>query len=76
MVIQQGGGALAYNNTAAPGVSPASTIYGQYRTLMLEDENSDFIFGNFTGSSIYVLSVERARYKESLLPGSLKFNSR
>ena len=38
---------------------------------MLEDENSDFIFGNFTGSSIYVLSVERARYKESLLPGSL-----
>tara|TARA_Y100000768_G_scaffold61578_1_gene41924 strand:+ start:7228 stop:8262 length:1035 start_codon:yes stop_codon:yes gene_type:complete len=66
-----GGGALAYNNTAAPGVSPASTIYGQYRTLMLEDENSDFIFGSFTGSSIYVLSVERARYKESLLPGSL-----
>jgi|TARA_B100001758_G_scaffold238625_1_gene242014 hypothetical protein len=66
-----GGGALAYNNTAAPGVSPTSTIYGQYRTLMLEDENSSFIFGNFTGSSIYVLSVERARYKEALLPGSL-----
>ncbi len=66
-----GGGALAYNNTAAPGVSPASTIYGQYRSLMLEDENADFIFGTYTGSSIYVLSVERARYKESLLPGSL-----
>tara|TARA_B100002019_G_scaffold30229_1_gene24195 strand:+ start:10780 stop:11814 length:1035 start_codon:yes stop_codon:yes gene_type:complete len=66
-----GGGALAYNNSAAAGVSPASTIYGQYRTLMLEDENSSFIFGNFTGSSIYALSVERARYKESLLPGSL-----
>jgi len=66
-----GGGALAYNNTAAPGVSPSSTIYGQYRSLMLEDENADFIFGTYTGSSIYVLSVERARYKESLLPGSL-----
>jgi len=65
-----GGGALAYNNTAAPGVSPASTIYGQYRSLMLEDENADFIFGTYTGSSIYVLSVERARYKESLFPGS------
>jgi len=38
---------------------------------MLEDENADFIFGTYTGSSIYVLSVERARYKESLLPGSL-----
>ena len=66
-----GGGALAYNNTAAAGVSPASTIYGQYRSLMLEDENASFIFGNFTGSSIYAISVERARYKESLLPGSL-----
>jgi hypothetical protein len=66
-----GGGALAYNNTAAPGVSPASTIYGQYRSLMLEDENADFIFGTYTGSYIYALSVERARYKESLLPGSL-----
>ena len=27
-----GGGALAYNQVAAPGVSPTSTIYGQYRT--------------------------------------------
>jgi len=68
---KNGGGALAYNNAAAAGVSTTSTIYGQYRSLVLEDENSDFIFGNFTGSSIYVISVERARYKESLLPGSL-----
>ncbi|MCH1613916.1 MAG: hypothetical protein L7S72_11550 [Flavobacteriales bacterium] len=66
-----GGGALAYNQTAAPGVSPASTIYGQYRTLVLEDENSQFEFGTYTGSSIYVLSIERAAYKESLFPGSL-----
>tara|TARA_B100000927_G_C16463724_1_gene468888 strand:- start:240 stop:1277 length:1038 start_codon:yes stop_codon:yes gene_type:complete len=68
---KNGGGAPAYNNAAAAGVSAASTIYGQYRSLVLEDENSDFLFGNYTGSSIYVISVERARYKESLLPGSL-----
>ncbi len=68
---KNGGGALAYNNAAAAGVSTTSTIYGQYRSLVLEDETADFIFGNFTGSSIYVISVERARYKESLLPGSL-----
>ena len=68
---KNGGGALAYNNAAAAGVSTTSTIYGQYRSLVLEDENADFMFGNFSGSSIYVLSVERARYKESLLPGSL-----
>jgi len=69
---ENGGGALAYNNTAAPGVSPASTIYGQYRTLILEDENANFVWGNYSGSqTFYALSVERARYKESLLPGSI-----
>ena len=66
-----GGGALAYNNVANPGVSPASTIYGQYRTLVLEDENSGFVFGGVSGSSIYALSIERACYKQSLFPGSL-----
>ena len=66
-----GGGAVAYNQAAAANVSVASTIFGQYRSLVLEDENANFIFGNYTGSSIYVISVERARYKESLLPGSL-----
>ena len=63
-------------DSAVPNVSPTSTIYGQYRTLVLEDENSDFVFGaSATGSGnnndFYVISVERARYKESLLPGSL-----
>jgi hypothetical protein len=66
-----GGGTLAYNQTAAPGVSPSKTIYGQYRTLVLEDENATFVFGGVTGSSIYVLSIERASYKQSLFPGSL-----
>ena len=65
-----GGGGLAFNANVN-NYSPTSTIYGQYRTLVLEDENSSFIFGDTTGSSIYVISVERARYKESLFPGSL-----
>jgi hypothetical protein len=68
---EYGSGSLAFNQSAAPGVSPASTIYGQYRTLVLEDENASFIFGGVTGSSIYALSIERAAYKESLFPGSL-----
>ena len=68
---ESGGGVLAYNEVAAPGVSPASTIYGQYRTLVLEDENSSFVFGGITGSSIYALSIERSAYKQSLFPGSL-----
>ena len=56
----------------APGKSPSRSIYGQYRTLVLEDENAKFIFGsNFTGSYFYAINVERARYKEKLFPGSL-----
>jgi hypothetical protein len=50
-------------------------MYGQYRALILEDENANFIFGKgtnvVTGSNFWVLSIERARYKESLFPGSL-----
>ena len=68
---KSGGGTLDYNNGAAPGKSPSSTIYGQYRTLVLEDETADFAFGSYTGSNIYALSIERARYKQSLFPGSL-----
>ena len=68
---ETGGGTYDYNHSAVPGVSPSKTIYGQYRTLVLEDENSSFSFGGVTGSSIYVLSIERSRYKQSLFPGSL-----
>ena len=68
---ESGGGTLAYNQQAAPGVSPSKTIYGQYRTLVLEDENSSFVFGGVTGSSIYALSIERSAYKQALFPGSL-----
>ena len=72
---KNGGGGVDFD-AAVPNVSPTSTIYGQYRTLVLEDENSNFVFGtSFTGSGndndFYVISVERARYKQSLLPGSL-----
>lgn len=66
----RGSGSLYYN-ASVPGVSPASTIYGQYRSLVLEDENSQFLFGSVTGSYFYALNISRARYKEKLLPGSL-----
>jgi hypothetical protein len=65
-----GSGSLYYN-TSVPGVSPASTIYGQYRSLILEDENSTFSFGGVTQDYFYAINVSRARYKEKLLPGSL-----
>jgi len=62
-------------NPIVPGNSPSKTIYGQYRTLILEDENANFVFGTqnnvVTGSYFWVINFERARYKESLFPGSL-----
>jgi hypothetical protein len=70
-----GSGSLVYN-TSVPGVSPASTIYGQYRSLVLEDENSAFSFGGVTQGYFYALNVSRARYKEKLLPGSLNLTLR
>ena len=65
-----GSGSTPYDSTI-PQYSPSSTIYGQWRNLILEDENSNFIFGNVTQSQFYAIAVERANYKQSLLPGSL-----
>jgi hypothetical protein len=65
-----GSGSSLYN-TAVPGASPTKTTYGQYRNLVLGDENSQFIFGGATSSNFWVISVDRNRYKESLLPGTM-----
>jgi len=54
--------------------SPSSTIYGQYRNLVFGDEEVDFTFQGQTSDDIYVISIDRARYKEKLFPGT--FNLR
>ena len=64
-----GSGSMAYN-LDVDGKSPSSTIYGQYRTLVLGDENASFTFGSVTSSDFWSISVERSRYKESVMPGS------
>lgn len=66
-----GRGSLAYNSDVNNTLSYSRTIYGQYRSLVLEDENAVFEFGNVATDYFYVISVNRARYKEKLLPGSL-----
>ena len=69
-----GSGSALYN-PIVPQNSYTKTIYGQYRSLILEDENASFTFGTgnnvTTGSFFWVLSIERANYKQSLFPGSL-----
>ena len=66
----KGSGSLLFDQNVE-GKSPSRSIYGQYRTLLLEDENAEFTFGDTISSSyFYIISPDRARYKEKLLPGS------
>jgi len=59
-------------NTLVTGSSPSKVTYGQYRTLVNGDENTNFSFGtgNTNSRDIYVLNVSRARYKEKLFTGT------
>jgi hypothetical protein len=59
-------------DSAVTGKSPSSTIYGQYRTLVLGDENAEFTFdgADVASPNFYVISIDRNRYKESIFPGA------
>jgi hypothetical protein len=67
-----GSGSQPYN-AAYENLSPTRTVYGQFRNLIYGDENTDFTFGDTTPSQqhFYALTIDRARYKQSLFPGSL-----
>ena len=67
---KQGSGSAWYN-PSVPGASPTRTTYGQYRNLVLGDENANFVFGGVSSSDFWVISIDRNRYKESLLPGTM-----
>jgi hypothetical protein len=67
------GSGSGHFNSSIPGRTPTRDIYGQFRSLIYGDENTSFTFGSTTAASrdIVVLSVNRARFKESFNPGSL-----
>lgn len=71
-----GAGSVPYDSNEA-NKSPSATIYGQYRNLVFGDEDTDFVFQGQTSDDIYVISIDRARYKEKLFPGTfnLKLDS-
>lgn len=54
------------------GKSPTSTIFGQFQNIVLGDENNNFTFGTTTPptQSFYAITVNRSKYKGSLLPGT------
>ena len=67
-----GSGSQPYN-AAYADLSPTRTVYGQWRNLIYGDESTDFTFGSVTPSQqhFYAVTIDRARYKQSLFPGSL-----
>jgi hypothetical protein len=66
---KQGSGSLLYDSSIS-NLSPTRTVYGQFRNLIYGDENTDFVFGGVTQTDFYTLTIDRARYKQSLFPGS------
>lgn len=70
---KEGRGARPFNEEVVKN-TPSSVIYGQYRNLVFGDESREFKFGGVPSKSIFVINIDRARYKEKLLPGA--FNLR
>ena len=65
-----GSGSMNYNDSVE-GITPTSTTYGQYQNLILADENASFNFGGNIQDNFYIINIDRNRYKEKLLPGTL-----
>jgi hypothetical protein len=67
----EGSGSAPINPTVT-GLSPTRITYGQFRTLVNGDENTNFNFGtgNTNSPDIYVINVNRANYKEKLFLGT------
>jgi len=70
----KGSGSLLYNDSVS-GLSPSRTVYGQFVNLLLgEDEGASFNFGGpeVANENFLAIVINRARYKQSILPGSFQ----
>jgi hypothetical protein len=72
-----GSGSRNYSaGSGGNGFSAAKSIYNQYRNLVYGgDETQNFSFNGHTPDHIYVLNVNRARYKNAIRMGN-QFNLR
>ena len=67
-----GSGAAPFNSLVSEN-TPTRDVYGQFRTLILGDEESAFNFGGSNGVSrdIMVINLNRSRFRESIALGSI-----
>jgi len=65
---QVNGSGSAPLNPLVPNFSPTRITYGQFRTLINGDENTNLNFGtgNTNSPDFYVINISRANYKEKL----------
>jgi hypothetical protein len=65
-------------NPLVPEMTPSVVTYRQYRNLVYGDPTKKFKFGNVETDDIFVIAVDRNRYKGSLFPGTfnLTINNR
>lgn len=68
-----GSGSTNFNNLV-PYITPTRTVYGQFRNLIYGDENTEFNFGGTDSETFWAITVDRARYKEKLLPGTFNLS--
>ena len=70
-----GSGSLDFtNDTGSFGLGASRVIYNQYRQLHFYDDTTNFTFGSHTPKSIYVININRSRYKQRLTLGSLNLH--
>ena len=69
---QVNGSGSAPINPLVPGLSSTRITYGQFRTLINGDENTNISFGagNTNSPDFYVININRANYKEKLFLGT------
>lgn len=58
-------------NTSVADITPTRINYGQYRSLIYNDENSSFNFGGIVSKDFFAVNIARSRYRESIKPGSI-----
>ena len=63
-------------NPLIPNISPTRITYGQIRTLINGDENTPISFGigNTESEDVFILNIERSRYKEKLFTNTFNIN--
>ena len=59
------------NDIGSFGFGASRVIYNQYRQLVFGDETQNFTFDKHTPNDIYVININRGRYKNNLKPGTL-----